>query len=218
MTAELATLPTARLVRPLVLRWPSCLASALPFCGQRSRHTRAPCPAPQVGRLRRAAARVHCVPAHDVAAAQADGAHGLPEGARPEPPLVGSDRSVPVPQLGRWPAGTQGVGPGCSTHPESPRARRPPPLLVVAAYLYGAAVSACQRRSFPAVSHPGPGSGSSTWCHASRRGAATRSAPPWELAPPPPRCSPPLPRRRSRARSRVAAVLVLSVVGTPCIL
>ena len=44
MTAELATLPTARLVRPLVLRRPSCLASALPLCGQHSRHTRAPCP------------------------------------------------------------------------------------------------------------------------------------------------------------------------------
>ena len=60
----------------------------------------------------------------------------------------------------------------------------------VVAYLYGAAVSACQRRSFYAVSNPGPGRESNTWCHASRQGASTRSRP-WELAPPPPGAHPP---------------------------
>ena len=124
-------------IRPL--RAPSRFASAPPmlrqrlsFCvsppilRQRSRHTHAPLPAPQVRCLRRTAARVHRVPAHDVAPSQADGAHGLSEGTRPEPPLVGSARSVPVPQLAHRPAGTRGFGPGCSTHSESPRARQPP--------------------------------------------------------------------------------------------
>ena len=206
MTAELATLPTARLVRPLVLRWPSCLARPSRFADS-ARATHAP-RARATGRT----PLTHCSSSSLCTCSRRGGSTSRWRSwtSRRRSSRAAACRKRPLGAgATAWPLA--GGDARCrSGLLYAPRASEGTPAAAtpsVAAYLYGAAVSACQRRSFPAVSHPGPGSGSSTWCHASRQGAATRSAPPWELAPPPPRCSPPLPRRRSCARSGCVSVV-----------
>lgn len=215
MTAELATLPTARLVRPLVLRWPSCLARPSRFADS-ARATHAP-RARATGRT----PLTHCSSSSLCTCSRRGGSTSRWRSwtSRRRSSRAAACRKRPLGAgATAWPlaGGDARCRSGllyARTHPEPPRARQPPPLLVWPHTFMALPSARANGAHFPPFPIQDPG--------ADRVHGATHRG--RELLPDPRRRGNwhPLPRGARPpypdvGAAPVAAVLVLSVVGTPC--